>query len=346
MTGRRLYLERSPGEDRAVVTLDGRPERLWVERLGAPQIAGLGACYLARAARLDRSLGAAFLDLGGQEQALLSLTGPAKALAEGQAVEIEIAAEARRGKLAQARFLGMGQGAPRRLDAPVALAERLQAFAPGVAVTEGAAAREAADLAEEAALAIEHPMPGGGSLAIEPTRALVAVDVDLGERGGTRGRAAAQANLTAIRMAARLLRLKALGGLVVLDLVGEGGDGRTLAEIARQAFEPDGPGVVIGPVSRLGLLQLALPHRRRPVAEQLCEADGRLSAASWANRLARSLAREAEADRGARLGVSCAPAVLDALQPALAALEAAFGARFDLRADPARDWSSFDVRSA
>ena len=41
-----------------------------------------------------------------------------------------------------------------------------------------------ADAAEDEVLAIEHPLPGGGSLAVEQTRALTAVDIDLGQGGG------------------------------------------------------------------------------------------------------------------------------------------------------------------
>ena len=60
---------------------------------------------------------------------------------------------------------------------------------------------------------------GGGDIAIEPTRALTAIDVDLSDRkGGDAKRVTRQANLAALGMAARLLRLKGLGGIVVIDL--------------------------------------------------------------------------------------------------------------------------------
>ena len=53
--------------------------------------------------------------------------------------------------------------------------------------------------AEAEALEIVHPLPGGGDIAIEPTRALTSIDVDLGERKGQDSkRAARHANLAAI----------------------------------------------------------------------------------------------------------------------------------------------------
>ncbi len=208
---------------------------------------------------------------------------------------------------------------------------------------EGAKARHAADLAEEAVLAVEHALPGGGSIAIEPTRALIAIDVDVGERRGGRAQAAKGANLAAIAAAARLLRLKALGGLVVLDLVGEGGDGRRFAEAAQTAFAADGPGVVVGPLSRLGLLQLAVPHHRRPLAESLCDETGAIRVSTWAQRLLRALEHEAETDRGAAWAGLCAPAVAEAAAPGVAVLAARVGARVSLRAEPARAPHDFEV---
>ncbi len=63
------------------------------------------------------------------------------------------------------------------------------------------------------------------------------------------------------------------------------------------------------PVSRLGLLQIGLPRRERPVGERLLDADGRLSARSVAQRLARAAEREGRADPGGRVFAACAPAV-------------------------------------
>lgn len=346
MNIRRLYLDRAPGEDRAVVTLDGRPERLLIARIDDPPDPPLGARYIARLARIERSMSSAFLDLGGEGQALLALTGPAKSLAEGASVEIEIAGEARRGKVAQGRLIGTAQGAPRRLDAPLELIERLRAFAPDTPVIEGAEARERADDAEAAVVAVEHPLIGGGSLAIEPTRALTAIDVDLGARGGDARRAARQANLTAIGEAARLLRLKGLGGLVVFDLVGEGHDGAALTETARLAFAADGPGVSLGPVSRLGTFQLSLPRRMRPVAERLCDETGAVSVATIALRLLRALEREGRADGGARLLGRCAPPVAVAAGPYAAALIQRLGPRFEIRAEPSLPVSRFEVTAS
>src|SRR5277367_6131688 len=127
MNRRRLYLDRAPGESRGVVMLGGRPERLMIVRADDPPAQALGARSLARVRRIDRSLASAFLDLGEGPEAILPLAGAAKALAEGAAVEVEVTAEARRGKGAVARLIGPAEGEPRLLAPGPALGERLAA---------------------------------------------------------------------------------------------------------------------------------------------------------------------------------------------------------------------------
>jgi Ribonuclease G/E len=340
---RRLYLDRAPGETRAVVTLDGLPERLLIERLDDVPGQRLGARVIARVRAIERGLSGAFLDLGGGPDAVLALTGAARGVAEGASVEIEITAEARRDKGALVRLIGPAQGPPRLVAAAPGLTERLTAFAPGIAVIEGDRAREAADIAEAAAMAVEHTLPGGGLIAIEPTRALTAVDVDLQASIGDRGRAVRRINLAAIDHAARLLRLKGLSGLIAIDLIGAGLDGAALAAAAKAAFAADEPGVSIGPVSRFGLLQLVTPRRGRPVGEVLSGPDGAPTAATVALRLLRALEREGRADGGARLEGRAAPAVLAAAAPYIEALSARLGGRFILIPDAGAPPHGFEV---
>ena len=337
---RRLFLDAGPGETRGVVTLNGRPERLLIARPDDDPKLELGARLVARIARVDRTLASAFLDLGAGAEALLPLSGP---ISEGAAVEVEIAAEARAGKTAVARLIAPAEGPPRLVTPAPGLAARLQAFAPGEAIDAGARARAAADAAQDAALAIEHLLPGGGSIAVEATRALTAIDVDLGGRAGDPRRAARAANLIAIAEAARVLRLKGLGGLVVIDLIGRGHDGPTLAAAAKAAFAPDDPGVSIGPVSRFGLFELAIPHRWRPAADILCDADGGLSAESRGLALLRALARAADADPGARLIARGPPDVVFAAERHMRGLLDRIGARASLVADAALGPDQFEI---
>jgi Ribonuclease G/E len=333
---RRLLLDEGPGERRAVTLLDDQPERLWIERDGEPAGLSPGSRAVARVRRVDRGLRLAFLDLGEGAQAVLPLSGPV-AVSEGQSIEVEIAAPARPGKLATVRLVGPSTGEPRRLGDAQGLAERLQALVPDQAIETGMAAREAADIAEDAALAPFHPLGAGASLSIEATRGLTAIDVDVGGAGGGDSlRAAARVNQLALEAAARLLRLKGLGGLVVFDLAGDGRDGEAVTRAARAAFAPDMPGVVYGPVSRLGVFHLALPWRSAPVAEQLA------GPRAIAQKMARLIEREAA--QSVRVLARCAPAAAAAAEIPLAALVARLGPRITLHADPMLGPEDFEVR--
>lgn len=336
MTGvRRLYLDDAPGERRGVVMLDGAPERLLLERGDAAETLGPGARVAARVRRIDRGLGLCFLDLGEGADGVLQLSAAHKGLSEGAAIEVRIIAAARRGKGAVAQFVGPADGAPRLIAPSPRLAERLQGFAPDEEIIDGPGAREAADDAEGAALATEHALPGGGSLALERTRALTAVDVDVGAGGGGDAkRGAGKVNRQALAAAARLLRLKGLGGLVVVDLAGRGHDGAALAATARAAFAPDMPGVVIGQVSRLGLMELALPWRDRPTLEILCDEAGRPSVRTLALRLARQVERAALPGR--RVRAVCPAEIAQALELLSPALAARIGPRFEIQVEPGR----------
>lgn len=346
MSERRIYIDRGLGETRGVVTLDGRPERLLLRRDDDEPRLLLGARLIARVASLEPTLGTAFLDLGGGAEAILPFRPDARPV-RGQAIEIEIRGEPRRGKLAVTRAIGAGEGAPRLVAPAPDLATELAALAPGAALVEGRAAREVADEAEAEALDPIHALPGGGEIAIEPTRALTAIDVDLSDRkGGDAKRVTRQANLAALGMAARLLRLKGLGGIVVIDLVGRGHDGNALLAAARAAFAPDNPGVAIGPVGRFGTMELSLPRRTQPLLERLCRADGSLSDRTLAQRLIRGLQAEGEAQPGARLTATCAPAVAQAAAPLAGLLTAKLGARFVIKADAGAPRDRIDVSAA
>ena len=118
MSERRVYLDRGIGEVRGVVTLGGRPERLLIRRDDEDQRLGLGARLIARVAGVEPAMATAFLDLGGGLQAILPYKADAKPV-RGASLEIEIRGEPRHGKLAVARAVGTGEGAPRLLSEPL-----------------------------------------------------------------------------------------------------------------------------------------------------------------------------------------------------------------------------------
>jgi Ribonuclease G/E len=340
---RQLYLDRGIGEDRGVVLLDGQPERLLIARDGAVPEAQVGARVAARVRKVEPAFASAFLDLGKGHEALLAFKPDSRPV-EGAILEVEVRSEARDGKLATVRALGPGNGQLGLLQAAPGLAERLQSYSPQSDIIVGPLARKVADEAEEEALATLHTLPGGGSLAIEPTRALVAVDVDLGERKGQDAkRITRQTNMVALSAAARLLRLKGLGGLVVIDLVGRGHDGTALLAAARTAFAADNPGVAIGPVGKFGAMELSIPRRGRAIREILLDGQGSPTRLTHTLRVVRVAETMATQDRGARFVMSCSAEIASLAEPLVDRLTDRIGARVTLRPEADWTWDRFEV---
>jgi Ribonuclease G/E len=226
MSERRAYLYKGVGETVGVVTLDGRPERLFVSWPTDDPLDAEGVRGVARIKKIEKAFASAFVQLPGGQDVILPLRPDMPPLVEGGLVEIEIKTASRRDKAAVARFVAEGQGEPRVLEAAQTIEERLRHLVKAGSPTTGDKALLAVEEAEADALTTVFALPGGGDIAVEPTRALTAIDVDLGGREGADSkRAARQANMAAFSVAARTLRLKGLGGIVVFDLVGRGHDG-------------------------------------------------------------------------------------------------------------------------
>jgi len=99
----------------------------------------------------------------------------------------------------------------------------------------------------------------GGSMAIEPTRALVAVDVNTGSDGSPA--AGLKANIAAARDLPRQLRLRGLGGQITLDLAPmPKKDRKTFETALRAAFRADQVETALAGWTPLGHYEL---HRKR-----------------------------------------------------------------------------------
>lgn len=108
------------------------------------------------------------------------------------------------------------------------------------------------------------PLPDGGALTIQPTRAFWAVDVDAGA-----GQNHLQTNIQAARAMARQLRLRNLGGVIVVDFITlrAAAEREKLLAALRRAVRDDPAGVDVFGLSRLGLLEMTRPRRAPSLAE-------------------------------------------------------------------------------
>ncbi|MGY6412220.1 MAG: ribonuclease E/G [Alkalilacustris sp.] len=108
----------------------------------------------------------------------------------------------------------------------------------------------------------------GASMAVEATRALVAVDVNTGTDGSPA--AGLKANLAAARDLPRQLRLRGLGGQVVVDFAPmPKRDRGTVEQALRAAFRREETGTVLAGWTPLGNFELQRRRDRRPLREFL-----------------------------------------------------------------------------
>jgi len=118
---------------------------------------------------------------------------------------------------------------------------------------------------------LRHPradLPGGGFIYIEPTRALIAVDVNTG--ADTSPAAGLKANLATARLLPTQLRLRALAGQIVLDLAPMGKKDRRQFETAlRAAFRADPVDTNLVGWTPLGHFELQRKRDRIPLHEVL-----------------------------------------------------------------------------
>jgi len=112
-------------------------------------------------------------------------------------------------------------------------------------------------------------LPSGGSIVIDPTEALVAIDVNSGRTSqkGDFEKSIFLANMEAAEELARQLRLRDLGGLIVVDFI-DMRSKNNIIEVERQvknAMKRDKAKVDISRISRFGLMQISRQKMGAPI---------------------------------------------------------------------------------
>jgi ribonuclease E len=188
-------------------------------------------------------------------------------------------------------------------------------------------------------------LPSGGAIVIDPTEALTAIDVNSGKSSGSGGHEemVLQTNLEAAREAARQLRLRDLGGLVVIDFIDlrSPKNRRAVEKEVKEALKPDRARSSVGRISSNGLLEInrqkiqrslsARAHRPCPT----CAGTGRVpSIESIGLNLLRRIEGRAATGRLMKARIELHPELAVAIQNGrrreLARLEAEYGVEIEI----------------
>lgn len=164
-------------------------------------------------------------------------------------------------------------------------------------------------------------LPSGGWITIETTEALTAIDVNSGsfvQSGGLEETSLA-VNLEAAGEIGRQIRLRGIGGLIVVDFIhlGENGHAARVIEELERSLSFDRAPVQISPMTEFGIVAITRKRLREPLVRRTsiacagCGGTGRAASADGvALEILRRVEREAAANPGAELIVTAAPDVL------------------------------------
>ncbi len=123
----------------------------------------------------------------------------------------------------------------------------------------------------ETAYSREVPLPAGGAIVIDHTEALVSIDVNSARatRGGDIETTAFNTNCEAADEIARQLRLRDLGGLIVIDFIDMESqkNQREVENTLKEALRFDRARIQLGKISRFGLMELSRQRMRPALAE-------------------------------------------------------------------------------
>ena len=211
----------------------------------------------------------------------------------------------------------------------------------------------------ESAFSHSVSLPSGGSLVIDHTEALVSIDINSARatKGGDIEATALNTNLESADEIARQLRLRDLGGLVVIDFIDMGPqkNQREVENRLREAVRQDRARVQLGKISRFGLLEMSRQRLRPSLGESSylvcprCSGLGNIrSVESLALAILRLIGEEARKERTAKviaqLPVEVATYLLNEKRDWVQSLESRYDTQVILVANPSLETPHYQVR--
>jgi ribonuclease E len=211
----------------------------------------------------------------------------------------------------------------------------------------------------ESAFAHVVHLPSGGSIVIDHTEALVSIDINSARatKGGDIEATALNTNLEAADEIARQLRVRDLGGLIVIDFIdmGPSKHQRDVENRLREAVRQDRARVQIGKISRFGLLEMSRQRLRPSIGESAhmtcprCSGFGNIrSVESLALAILRIVGEEARKERTAKviaqLPVEVSTYLLNEKRDWVQSLEDSNDTQIVLIANPQLETPHYEVR--
>ncbi len=218
----------------------------------------------------------------------------------------------------------------------------------------------------EAAFSRQVPLRSGGYLVVDETEALVAIDVNTGSHKSKeldKENTIVKVNLEAAEEIARLLRLRNLGGLIVLDFIDmrHRRDQQSVYQRVKEGLRRDKAKTHILPISQLGLMEMTRQRHTESIRSTVyqdcpyCKGRAKVKSALTMSveiqrKLQEILKKRPRDDSDFQLRIISHPAVLDRLrkedEQILIEMEKKFFGKLTFRADPAFHAEQFKILNA
>ncbi|MBS3931208.1 MAG: ribonuclease E/G, partial [Sphingomonadales bacterium] len=204
-------------------------------------------------------------------------------------------------------------------------------------------------------------LKSGGYIVINPTEALVSIDINSGRSTKEHGieATALNTNLEAAREIARQLRLRDMAGLVVIDFIDMeyGSNVRKVEKAMKDALKNDRARIQVGRISSFGLMEMSRQRLRTGVLEATtrgcphCDGTGLVRTASSAGLSAlRLIEEEAAKGKGTQISLyastEAAVYLLNAKRSDLAEIEERYGVRVEVLPEGENEGAKMRVASS
>jgi ribonuclease G len=198
------------------------------------------------------------------------------------------------------------------------------------------------------------PLPNGGSIVIQEAESLCAIDVNTGRFTGNKSQeeTVTQTNIEAAQEVAHQLRLRNIGGIVVVDFIDmrKASNRNKVMEAFAQAVKADRAKIRILPITRLGLIEMTRERKRESTVSliteecQECKGAGRvLSSETIRIRVQREIMEMTGGRAGGSVRVQLHPALAERFRQQQQVIEKNIGRSIKVQADPQVQWEDYRI---
>ncbi|MDE2142319.1 MAG: Rne/Rng family ribonuclease [Elusimicrobia bacterium] len=197
-------------------------------------------------------------------------------------------------------------------------------------------------------------LPNGGSIVIQEAESLCAIDVNTGRFTGSKSQeeTVTQTNIEAAQLVAQQLRLRNIGGIIVVDFIDmrKASNRQKVMEAFADACRGDRAKIRILPITRLGLIELTRERKRMSTAALLstecpqCTGSGRvLSSETLRIKIQREIFEMTGGRPGGSIRVMLHPHVAEAFRTQHTIIEKNVQRSVKIQTDPQLMWEDYKI---